>query len=219
MDDVLGRLRLIILLVALGGIAIAAALGLAVGRAALAPVRRLTETAEEITATRTSAGGWRPSGATRSAGWPRASTRCSGARGLDPRAAPARRRRLPRAEDAAHEPAHERRAARRGRELPDGGARARWPTCVAQIEELTALVADVVEMARDGEPRHDVEEVRLDEVVADAVARARLHSPQISSTRSSSRRVVRACPSACTGRSRTCSTTPRSGARRAGTST
>ena len=35
-------------------------------------------------------------------------------------------------------------------------------------------------MAPDGEPRHDVEEVRLDEVVHDAVARARLHSPQIS---------------------------------------
>jgi two-component system, OmpR family, sensor histidine kinase MprB len=65
--------------------------------------------------------------------------------------------------------------------LPDEERRRAMDDVHAQIEELTALVADVVEMARDGEPRHDVEEaVRLDEVVADAVARARLHSPQIS---------------------------------------
>jgi len=51
-DDSLDRLRTILILVTLGGIGLAAALGLAVARTALAPVRRLTEATEEVTATR-----------------------------------------------------------------------------------------------------------------------------------------------------------------------
>jgi two-component system sensor histidine kinase MprB len=49
----------------------------------------------------------------------------------------------------------------------------------AQIAELTALITDVVELARDGEQRHEVEDVRLDLLVADAVERARLHAPGV----------------------------------------
>jgi two-component system sensor histidine kinase MprB len=51
-DTSLDRLRRILILVALGGIGLAAALGFAVARTALAPVRRLTEATEEVTATR-----------------------------------------------------------------------------------------------------------------------------------------------------------------------
>ncbi len=51
-DDSLDQLRTILILVTLGGIGLAAALGLAVSRTALAPVRRLTEATEEVTATR-----------------------------------------------------------------------------------------------------------------------------------------------------------------------
>jgi two-component system, OmpR family, sensor histidine kinase MprB len=51
-DGTLGRLRTILLLVTLGGVALAAALGLAVARTALAPVRRLTEATERVTETR-----------------------------------------------------------------------------------------------------------------------------------------------------------------------
>ncbi|HXV34019.1 MAG TPA: HAMP domain-containing sensor histidine kinase [Gaiellaceae bacterium] len=51
-DDNLDRLRTILVLVALGGIGLAAALGLLVARTALAPVRRLTEATEEVTETR-----------------------------------------------------------------------------------------------------------------------------------------------------------------------
>jgi two-component system, OmpR family, sensor histidine kinase MprB len=51
-DDSLARVRSILVLVALGGIALAAALGLVVARTALAPVRRLTEATEEVTETR-----------------------------------------------------------------------------------------------------------------------------------------------------------------------
>src|SRR5512134_433267 len=51
-DASLDRLRTILILVALGGIGLAAALGLVVARTALAPVRRLTEATEEVTETR-----------------------------------------------------------------------------------------------------------------------------------------------------------------------
>ncbi len=47
----LGRITLLLLLVAAGGIAVAAGLGLAVSRAALAPVRKLTNVAESVTET------------------------------------------------------------------------------------------------------------------------------------------------------------------------
>ncbi len=44
---------------------------------------------------------------------------------------------------------------------------------VAQLEELTVLVGDLVDLARDAEPEPMGEDVRLDEVVAGVVARAR----------------------------------------------
>jgi two-component system, OmpR family, sensor histidine kinase MprB len=51
-DESVDRIRTLLLLIGLGGIAAAAALGLIVSRAALAPVRRLTETTERVTETK-----------------------------------------------------------------------------------------------------------------------------------------------------------------------
>jgi two-component system sensor histidine kinase MprB len=48
---------------------------------------------------------------------------------------------------------------------------------VAQLEELTALVGDLVELARDGERDDDIEDVRLDVLVADSVDRVRRRAP------------------------------------------
>jgi two-component system, OmpR family, sensor histidine kinase MprB len=50
-DHSLGRIRFFLILIAAAGIAVAAAVGLAVTRAALAPVRRLTEASERVTHT------------------------------------------------------------------------------------------------------------------------------------------------------------------------
>jgi two-component system sensor histidine kinase MprB len=51
---------------------------------------------------------------------------------------------------------------------------------VAQLEELTGLVGDLVELARDEEPEPPPDEdVRLDALVAAAVARARRHAPHV----------------------------------------
>jgi two-component system sensor histidine kinase MprB len=47
----------------------------------------------------------------------------------------------------------------------------------AETEELTALIADVIELARGDEPLSDADDVRLDAVVAEAVARARRRRP------------------------------------------
>ena len=180
MDDVLDRLRLIILLVALGSTAIAAALGLAVSRAALAPVRRLTETAEEITVTRDLS---RRVEAERRDEIGRLATSFNTMLGALEDSIDAQRQLVA---DASHELRTPLTSLRTNVELlalgklSDEERKRAMADVSAQIEELTALVADVVEMARDGEPRHDLEEVRLDEVVADAVARARLHSPQVS---------------------------------------
>ena len=180
LDDVLDRLRLIILLVALGSTAIAAALGLAVSRAALAPVRRLTETAEEITVTRDLS---RRVETTRHDEIGRLASSFNTMLGALEDSIHAQRQLVA---DASHELRTPLTSLRTNVELlargtlPDEERQRAMADVHAQIEELTALVGDVVEMARDGEPRHDLEEVRLDEVVADAVARARLHSPQVS---------------------------------------
>ena len=50
---------------------------------------------------------------------------------------------------------------------------------VAQADELGLLVADLIELARDGEPPNaaEREEVRLDELVAEAVVRTRRMAP------------------------------------------
>jgi two-component system sensor histidine kinase MprB len=51
----------------------------------------------------------------------------------------------------------------------------------AQIEELGALVGDLIELARGDEPAAAVvEEVRLDHLVAEALERARRHAPDVS---------------------------------------
>jgi two-component system sensor histidine kinase MprB len=50
---------------------------------------------------------------------------------------------------------------------------------VGQIEEVTRLVEDVVELARDQEQPMDVEELRLDLLVRDAMARVARHHPSM----------------------------------------
>jgi two-component system, OmpR family, sensor histidine kinase MprB len=51
---------------------------------------------------------------------------------------------------------------------------------VEQAEELGNLVGDVISLARDGEAPPATEDVRLDELVAEAVVRARRHAPAVS---------------------------------------
>ena len=49
---------------------------------------------------------------------------------------------------------------------------------VGQLEELTALVGDLVELARDGERAEEIEDVRLDTLVAASVERVQRRRPE-----------------------------------------
>ena len=51
---------------------------------------------------------------------------------------------------------------------------------VEQSEELSALVADLIELARGDEPGFVPEDVRLDRIVAESIARSRRNTPEVS---------------------------------------
>jgi two-component system sensor histidine kinase MprB len=178
-DSTLSRLAWILFFVALSGVAVAVVLGWLVARAALAPVRRLTTATEEITATRD------------------LSRRVDegthdelGRLGLSFNTMLAALEESQQSQrqlvaDASHELRTPLTSLRTNVELL---ARGRLPAeertkaladVSTQLEELTVLVTDVVDLARDGEPQRDVEDVRLDLLVGDAVERARLHSPKV----------------------------------------
>ena len=184
-DHVLSRLRLILALIVTGGIALAALLGRLVSGSALAPVRRLTETAEHVARTqdlarRIETGGGDELGrlAVSFNAMLDALERSMGA--LD-QAARAQRQLVA---DASHElrtPVTSVRTnieiLQQSAEMPAGDRERLLGDVVVQLEELSALINDLIELARGDEPSQETEEVRLDDIVAEAIARARLHAP------------------------------------------
>ena len=64
-------------------------------------------------------------------------------------------------------------------DLPPAQQRALLADVVDQTEELSALVADLIELARGDQPAEAVEDVRLDELVDEAVERARRHATHV----------------------------------------
>ncbi|MEA2290821.1 MAG: two-component system, OmpR family, sensor histidine kinase MprB [Solirubrobacteraceae bacterium] len=68
---------------------------------------------------------------------------------------------------------------RDGRGLTDADRDALLGDVVVQAEELGELVADIIELARDGDDGAAVEEVRLDLLVAEACERAHRHAPGV----------------------------------------
>jgi two-component system sensor histidine kinase MprB len=64
-------------------------------------------------------------------------------------------------------------------DLPDEEKRRLLDDVDAELDELSRLVADVVDLARDGEPERIEEDIRLDQLVADAVDRARRRAPEV----------------------------------------
>jgi two-component system, OmpR family, sensor histidine kinase MprB len=185
-DHTLSNLRLILLLVALGGVAVAALFGGLVSRAAVAPVGRLTDAAEHIARTRdlarriTSRGGGELHRLAVSFNAMLDALQHS-MKALD---ASARAQRQLIA-DTSHElrtPVTSVRAnievLQQSPRLPEHERERLLSDVVEQLEDLTALINDVIELARGDEPSPAPEEVRLDEVAAEAIERARLHAPQ-----------------------------------------
>jgi two-component system sensor histidine kinase MprB len=193
-DDVLGRLQWILFTIAAGGIGLALLFGWLVARAALQPVRRLTTATEEITATRDLRRRVEASDSDE-LGRLGASFNTMLAALEDSQQA---QRQL--VADASHELRTPLTSLRTNVELlqrgglPEDERGKALADVSTQLEELTVLVTDVVDLARDGERELAVEEVRLDLLVSDAIDRAHLHAPRVDFQTDLSPSLVRGVP-------------------------
>jgi two-component system sensor histidine kinase MprB len=81
-----------------------------------------------------------------------------------------------------------------GGELPDDDRRRLLEDVRAETEELSALITDVIELARGDEPLSGVEEVQLDALAGEAVARAQRRRPAVRFTTDLEPTVVEGLP-------------------------
>jgi two-component system sensor histidine kinase MprB len=185
-DATLTRLAWILALVSLGGVGLAVALGLVVTRTALAPVVDLTEAAEHVARTRDLS---RRIAVVGDDELGRLAGSFNAMLGELEQSSRAQRQLVA---DASHELRTPLTSLRTNLEvLAAGGdgagggdpATAAYRATllrdvVGQLEELSALVGDLVELARDEELPRETEPVRLDELVSGAVERARRRHPE-----------------------------------------
>jgi two-component system sensor histidine kinase MprB len=185
-DHLLSRLRLILLIIDAGGVALAALLGRVVAGAAVTPVKRLTEATEHVTRTRDLSRRIEPASADEigrlAVSFNGMLDALEGSMGaLD--ASVAAQRQL--VADASHElrtPVTSLRTnieiLQQSSDMEAGERRRLLADVVEQIEELTLLMNDLIDLARGDEPRQHLEDIRLDLMVEESVARARRHSPE-----------------------------------------
>jgi len=195
-DQSLERIGIFLLLIAGSGVAIAAVLGLLVARAALAPVRRLTETAETVSETGDL------SQRIEVAGRDELSRLAASFNAMLAALEESTRAQRQLVADASHElrtpltslrtnievlasdralPAEE-----RGRLLTD---------VVEQLGEMTTLIAELIELARAEQQGAEPEDVRLDLVAAEALQRVRRNQPGMDFTAELEESVVQGNPS------------------------
>jgi two-component system sensor histidine kinase MprB len=179
-DGVLSRLRVILLLVCLGGVALAVALGRLVSRNVVAPIAAVTEAARHIAATEDLG---RRIAVTSQDEVGELAQHFNAMLDTLERSIAAQRQLVA---DASHELRTPITSLRTNIEVlaeSDGLARHERERLLADVEEqvaeLGALVADLIELGRGDEPRRETEDVRLDELVEEAVARARRHAPRV----------------------------------------
>jgi two-component system, OmpR family, sensor histidine kinase MprB len=194
-DSVLGRLRWILLGVCAGGIALAAFLGLGVGRAGLRPLRALGETVDEIRATGDLRRQVPIEGDDELS---RLGTRFNEMLAALSASLDAQRQLVA---DASHELRTPLTSLRTNIELlsrngavPERDRVRALSESRAQLAELSTLVGDVVELARSGETEAEVRDVRLDLLVEAAIARARRHHPLVRFDAELQASTVRAAP-------------------------
>jgi two-component system sensor histidine kinase MprB len=194
-DKTLSHLRTTLLLISLAGIAAATFTGAVIARTALLPVRRLTSTAEQVADTHD------------------LSERLTVDRDDElGRLAAAFNRMLAALEDSVGrqrqlvaDASHELRTPltslrtnvevlARSNGMSDEVKRRLLADVVSQLEEMTELVGDVVDLARGEELDHDTEDVRLDLLAAATVERARVNQPGITFTLTAEETTVRGAP-------------------------
>jgi len=180
MDSVLDRMRRYLLAIALAGIGLAAALGLLVARAVLAPVQRLTRTAEEVSETRDLSRRIDTSGTDELS---RLAATFNAMLGALEDSARAQRQLV---SDASHELRTPLTSLRTNIEvlsrepaLPAVDRELLLRDVTEQLTEMTALIAELVELARGDQAPAEPEDVRLDLVTADAIERTRRNRPGV----------------------------------------
>jgi two-component system, OmpR family, sensor histidine kinase MprB len=184
-DQSLNRIRFYLILIALGGIAVAATLGLAVTRAAAAPVRRLTEASERVTETGDL------SERIESRGQDELSRLASSFNTMLAALEQSTQAQRQLVADASHELRTPLTSLRTNievlagnRRLPAGERERLLQDVVEQLGEMTTLIAELIELARGDQPLAEPEDVRLDLIAADAVDRARRNRPNVTFTTS-----------------------------------
>ena len=172
-DRALRQLLVILLAVGAGGILVAAVLGGVVARAALAPISRFTRRTEALTANPDLSQRLEIEGQDELARLARSFNATLDA--LE-RSAEAQRHLVA---DASHElrtPISSLRAniqvLQDADRLPEEERASLRADIIAELDELTALVGDVVELARGTKPSDVVDDVRIDEIVLQLVERA-----------------------------------------------
>ena len=182
-NHTLHRVGILLILIALGGIGFAAGLGLLVSRAALTPVRRLTETAEHVTETgdlseRIETGGPDELG--------RLATSFNTMLAALEESSRAQRQLVA---DASHELRTPLTSLRTNievladeRSLPPGERERLLSDVVEQLGEMTTLIAELIELARAEQHPEEAEDVRLDLLAESAVERARRNRPEVTFT-------------------------------------
>jgi two-component system sensor histidine kinase MprB len=180
-DSVLHRVRIILILTAIGGILVAVALGAGVARTALAPIRRFTSGTEEIASERDVS---RRMEVETDDELGRLARSFNATLDELERSVEAQRQLVA---DAGHElrtPIASLRAniqvLQDADRLPAAEREALRDDIVNELDELTALVADVVELARGTKAEDEPDDVRLDMVVQSLVERAqRRHGVEV----------------------------------------
>jgi two-component system, OmpR family, sensor histidine kinase MprB len=178
-DSVLHELILILAAVTAGGIGLAAFLGALVSRASLAPVRRFTRETESISSG-PDLGRRLPAGGEDELG--RLARSYNSTLDALQRSAEAQRQMV---SDASHELRTPLATLKTNLELLlRGGGRLSGQEqtelehdLVEQVDDLTLLVDDVVELARSGEPERLLDDVDLDAIADEEIERARRHAP------------------------------------------
>ena len=186
-DRILSNLRLILALLLAGGIALAAALGRLAARRVLAPLGEVAQAAQHIGETEDLTGRIQIRAddevgqlATR---FNSMLDRLESSRAALDESVRAQRQLVA---DASHELRTPVTSLRTnievllaGGELEPEDRRRLLSDVVEQSEELSALVGDLIELARGDQPPGPAEDVRLDRVVSESLARARRNSPEI----------------------------------------
>jgi two-component system sensor histidine kinase MprB len=178
-DSVLSRLRWVLLALVAGGIGLAALLGRLAARHLVAPVTRVTEAARHIAQTEDLG---RRIEVTSADEVGELATRFNAMLDTLEGSIAAQRQLVA---DASHELRTPVTSLRTNIEVLaeselEPAERTRVIADVqAQAEELSALVADLIELARGDQPSPAREDVRLDTLVAEAIERARRHAPAV----------------------------------------